>query len=67
MSKPIESPVSADPIDYSDPSSIFNACMWRMTVSDAEWRNSPDYDGWDLSREEAARRIDDEDYSNPFG
>ena len=61
------SPMTAGDVDLSDPSTVYNACLWRMTATDQQWKDSPGLGSWDLSRDEAARRLDDEDYSDPFG
>ena len=44
---------------------VYEICFFRIMSSDEEWADDPASRRWDLSREEAATRIDAEDYSAP--
>lgn len=46
-----------------DEQAVFDLCMARITMTDEEWVK--DAHSWDISREEAAIRIDADDYSAP--
>lgn len=64
MSDVSPSPLS-DSEDELDEYAVFEAIMFRVTTSDEEWENDPLSNRWDLSREEAATRLFEEDYSPP--
>lgn len=59
-------PLTDTDIDWENPEAIFEIVFFRATTSDEEWSGDPASLQWDLSREEAARRLDVEDYSSPF-
>lgn len=44
---------------------VFETCFFRITNTDEDWDADPASQYWDLSREEAATRIAEEDYSAP--
>lgn len=44
---------------------VFETVFFRATSSDDEWENDPASSRWNLSREEAATRLDNRDYSPP--
>lgn len=46
-----------------DEEAVFELCFARITMTDEEWAD--DSHSWNISREEAATRIDEEDYSPP--
>lgn len=54
--------------DEEDPwteDAVFEVVWFRATSSDEEWAEDEASSRWDLSREEAATRLEDEDYSPP--
>lgn len=60
----IPSPLTDDPTEWT-PEAVYEAVMFRVSSTDEEWDQDPASFEWDLSREEAARRIRDKDYSPP--
>jgi hypothetical protein len=59
-------PLTDIDIDWEDPEAVFEIVFFRATTGDEEWADDPASLQWDLSREEAARRLDEEDYDSPF-
>lgn len=51
-----------DEIEWTE-EDVAAAVWFRITATDEEWEADPLE--WDLSREEAARRLDEEDFSPP--
>lgn len=52
--------------DWGDPETVFEIVMFRLTSSNEEWGQDPASTQWDLTREEAYRRLEAEDYSSPL-
>ena len=47
-----------------DEDAVYDLCWARMTMTDSEWEDEAP--AWNISREEAAKRIETKDYSAPF-
>lgn len=62
MAKVVVSPLT-DEEDEQTPDDVFEIVYFRTTSTDEEWEQDPASDQFDLSREEAATRLDEEDYS----
>ena len=62
MSTPTPYPLTDDTDEWT-PDAVFSAVMYRVSSTDEQWDSEPQ--DWDLSREEAADRLDREDYSPP--
>lgn len=58
----IPSPLT-DEEDEQTQYDVFEIVYFRATGTDEEWYEDPASDQFDLSREEAASRLDEEDYS----
>lgn len=58
------SPLSETEDEWTE-DAVFEAVFFRVTSTDEEWEDDPLSAQWDLSREEAATRLDEEDYSPP--
>lgn len=58
----IPSPLT-DEEDEQTQYDVFEIVYFRATSTDEEWYEDPASDQFDLSREEAATRLDEEDYS----
>lgn len=58
----IPSPLT-DEEDEQTQYDVFEIVYFRATSTDEEWDEDPASDQFDLSREEAATRLDEEDYS----
>lgn len=56
------SPLTDETIDETS-DSVFEVVMFRVGSTDEEWIDDPASSQFDLSREEAQRRLDEEDYS----
>ncbi len=61
----VNSPTTNDDLDWT-PEEIEQICWFRITSTDDEWDEDPASDQWDLSREDAATRIDEGDFTPPF-
>jgi hypothetical protein len=48
-----------------DEEAVYAICWARITMSDKEWAEA--FHDWDVTREEAATRIEERDYSHPYG
>lgn len=48
-----------------DEEAVSSICWARIGMTDEEWAET--FHDWDISREEAATRIDEEDWSSPYG
>lgn len=59
----IDSPLSVDGTEW-DEEAVQALCFARIFMTDDEWDEQPDLE-WNISREEAATRIDEEDWSPP--
>lgn len=62
MAELITSPLT-DEEDEQDQDDVFEILFFRITATDEEWENDPASARYDLTREEAATRLDEEDYS----
>lgn len=60
------SPMTDEDRDWDDADEVFGVVMFRATSTQDEWESDPVSDEWDLSVDEAERRLAEEDYSNPF-
>jgi len=58
-----DSPLTVDGTEW-DEDAVFELCMARIVMTDEEWGAEGEHE-WDISREEAATRVDDQDYSAP--
>lgn len=56
------SPLTINDTEW-DEEAVFAYCFSRITMTDEEWSES--VTEWDISREEAATRIDEGDFSAP--
>lgn len=61
-----QSPLTDTDINWDDPNEVFEIVWFRATSTDAEWSEDPASQQWDLSREEASRRLVEEDYTSPL-
>lgn len=59
----MESPLSVDGTEW-DEDAVQALCLARVLMTDEEWDEEPEHE-WDITREEAAERIDAEDWSAP--
>lgn len=60
------SPITDTDIDWESPDEIAAILMFRVSSTDEEWEEDPASFQWDLSREEAAERLDSGDFSSPL-
>lgn len=58
-----DSPLTLDGTDW-DEDAVQALCFARITMTDEEWAVDGDEE-WDITREEAAERIESEDWSAP--
>lgn len=62
MTDLVTSPLTDDDPDNTE-AEVFEIVYFRVTATDEEWAEDPASLQYDLTREEAARRLADEDYS----
>lgn len=62
MTEKVNSPLTDDEPDNTE-DEVFEIVFFRAMSSDEEWDDDPASLQYDLSREEAARRLAEEDYS----
>jgi hypothetical protein len=60
----VNAPLTNEDLEWTE-EEIAEICWFRVTATDSEWDDDPASDQWDLSREEAATRIDEGDFTPP--
>lgn len=58
----VESPLTLNDTEW-DTDAVIAYCFARVTMTDEEWEEEDPE--WEMSREDAATRIDEEDWSPP--
>lgn len=59
-----DSPLTLDGSDWGDEDVVSDFLFARILQTDEEWAAEGEHE-WDISREEAATRIDESDFSAP--
>ncbi len=62
MAEKVPSPLTDEPDETTD-DEIFEIVYFRVVSTDEDWEEDPASDLYDLTREEAATRLAEEDYS----
>lgn len=64
MAEIVVGPLTDEEPEWTE-DAVFELCYFRITATDEEWETDPARQYWDISLEEAATRLADEDYSAP--
>lgn len=59
-----DSPLSVDGGTEWNEDAVQGICFARIFLTDEEWDAEPEHE-WEITREEAATRVDEEDWSPP--